>query len=71
MFFSTHYAGEDLAPKFQSEEYWKKVFGPVYVYLNSDVRAKQNPSVLWDDAKQRVGTDLLALILKFKAKLIT
>ncbi|CAA2994721.1 probable rhamnogalacturonate lyase B [Olea europaea subsp. europaea] len=54
MFFSTHYAGEDLAPKFQSEEYWKKVFGPVYVYLNSDVRAKQNPSVLWDDAKHRM-----------------
>ncbi|KAL2521859.1 Rhamnogalacturonate lyase family protein [Forsythia ovata] len=54
MFISTHYAGEDLALKFQSDEYWKKVFGPVHVYFNSDVRAKQRPSVLWNDAKQRM-----------------
>ncbi|KAL3838682.1 hypothetical protein ACJIZ3_023273 [Penstemon smallii] len=54
MFISTHYAGEDLALKFQNGEYWKKVFGPVYVYLNSDVAAKTNPSVLWNDAKHKM-----------------
>ncbi|KAL0332828.1 UNVERIFIED_CONTAM: Copia protein [Sesamum calycinum] len=54
MFISTHYAGEDLALKFQSEEYWKKVFGPVYIYLNSDASAKTNLSILWNDAKQRM-----------------
>ncbi|KAG8383630.1 hypothetical protein BUALT_Bualt04G0034000 [Buddleja alternifolia] len=53
MFISTHYAGEDIAIKFETQEYWKKVFGPVYVYLNSDVSAKNNPSVLWNDAKKR------------------
>ncbi|KAL2498990.1 Rhamnogalacturonate lyase family protein [Abeliophyllum distichum] len=54
MFISTHYAGEDLALKFQSDEYWKKVFGPVYVYFNSHVRGKKHPSLLWNDAKQRM-----------------
>ncbi|KAL0379042.1 UNVERIFIED_CONTAM: hypothetical protein Sradi_3209700 [Sesamum radiatum] len=54
MFISTHYAGEDIALKFQSEEYWKKVFGPVYIYLNSDASSKSNPSILWNDAKQRM-----------------
>lgn len=54
MFTSTHYAGEDLAIKFESEEHWKKVLGPVYVYLNSDASAKTDPSILWNDAKQRV-----------------
>lgn len=54
MFFSTHYVGEDIAIKFESGEYWKKVLGPIYVYLNSDIKAKTNPSILWNDAKQRV-----------------
>lgn len=54
MFMSTHYAGEDIAMKFQQDEYWKKVLGPVYVYLNSHPSANTNPSILWNDAKQRV-----------------
>ncbi|GER34853.1 rhamnogalacturonate lyase family protein [Striga asiatica] len=54
MFISTHYAGEDIALKFETGEYWKKVLGPVYVYLNSDFLARTNPSVLWNDAKQRM-----------------
>ena len=54
MFVSTHYAGDELALQFASGETWKKVFGPVFVYLNSDVKAKENPSLLWQDAKQRV-----------------
>ncbi|PIN00387.1 Rhamnogalacturonan endolyase [Handroanthus impetiginosus] len=58
MFISTHYAGEDLALKFQTQEYWKKVFGPVYVYLNYDVSAKTNPSILWNDAKQRMQQEV-------------
>ncbi|KAI3451280.1 hypothetical protein Pfo_007945 [Paulownia fortunei] len=58
MFISTHYAGEDIALKFQTEEYWKKVFGPVYVYLNSDVSAKTNHSILWNDAKQRMQKEV-------------
>lgn len=54
MFISRHYAGEDQAVKFDDQEYWKKVFGPVYIYLNSHASAKTSPSVLWNDAKNRV-----------------
>ncbi|GFQ06125.1 rhamnogalacturonate lyase [Phtheirospermum japonicum] len=54
MFISTHYAGKDIALKFQTEDYWKKVFGPIYVFLNSNVSAKTNPTILWNDAKQRM-----------------
>lgn len=53
MFISTHYVGEDIAIKLETGEYWKKVLGPVYVYLNSDT-AKTDPSVLWEDAKRKV-----------------
>lgn len=35
MFLSAHYAGEDLCPKFEQGEPWKKVFGPVFIFLNS------------------------------------
>lgn len=54
MFMSTHYVGEDIALKFETGEYWKKVLGPVFVYLNSDDKANTNPSILWNDAKKRV-----------------
>ncbi|MCD7456965.1 hypothetical protein HAX54_033732 [Datura stramonium] len=53
VFVSAHYAGEDLAIKFQQGETWKKVIGPVFVYLNSDAAAVANPSILWNDAKER------------------
>uniref|UniRef100_A0A1S3Y8U3 Rhamnogalacturonan lyase domain-containing protein n=2 Tax=Nicotiana TaxID=4085 RepID=A0A1S3Y8U3_TOBAC len=58
VFVSTHYAGEDLAIKFQQGEPWKKVIGPVFVYLNSDGSAKGNPSILWDDAKKRMNQEV-------------
>ncbi|KAL0440052.1 UNVERIFIED_CONTAM: hypothetical protein Slati_2488200 [Sesamum latifolium] len=35
LFLSAHYAGEDLVPKFGQGEPWKKVFGPVFIYVNS------------------------------------
>ncbi|KAK4390109.1 hypothetical protein Sango_2074200 [Sesamum angolense] len=35
IFVTSHYAGEDLILKFQPGEIWKKVFGPVFIYLNS------------------------------------
>lgn len=54
MFMSTHYVGEDIALKLESGEYWKKVLGPVFIYLNSDNKATTNPSLLWKDAKKRV-----------------
>lgn len=53
MFVSTHYGGEDLVIKFASGEPWKKVFGPVFIYLNSVVDRDYAYS-LWDDAKEQV-----------------
>ncbi|KAG5574203.1 hypothetical protein H5410_054337 [Solanum commersonii] len=57
IFVSTHYAGEDLAIKFGQGEQWKKVIGPVFVYLNSNAAAKANPSILWKDAKKRMNQE--------------
>jgi len=56
MFVSTHYAGKDVAIQFQEGETYKKVFGPVFVYLNS-APSKQFKS-LWSDAKQKVNISL-------------
>ncbi|KAG9149624.1 hypothetical protein Leryth_023237 [Lithospermum erythrorhizon] len=53
MFFSTHYAGESMGVKFEDGEPWKKVFGPVFVYLNS-VSPTDNPTSLWADAKEQM-----------------
>ncbi|XP_060185168.1 rhamnogalacturonate lyase B-like [Lycium barbarum] len=58
VFVSAHYAGEDLAIKFQHGEPWKKVIGPVFVYLNSNAAAKANPSILWNDAKNRMNQEV-------------
>ncbi|CAN4092305.1 unnamed protein product [Withania somnifera] len=50
MFLSSHYAGDDLTPNFAQGEAWKKVFGPVFIYVNS-VLPGEVPFALWDDAK--------------------
>lgn len=35
MFLGPHYVGKDMVVNFEEGEYWKKVLGPVFVYLNS------------------------------------
>lgn len=54
MFLSAHYAGQDLVPKIRAGEPWKKVFGPVFIYLNS-ARKGDDPLWLWEDAKIQVS----------------
>lgn len=54
MFVSTHYGGEDLVVKFGEGEKWKKVFGPVFIYLNSVPKDKNDAASLWNDAKEQV-----------------
>ncbi|XP_050381717.1 probable rhamnogalacturonate lyase B [Argentina anserina] len=54
MFVSTHYAGKALGIKFEEGEAWKKVFGPVFVYLNSAPGSKNSTSMLWNDAKRQM-----------------
>nr|XP_027094499.1 probable rhamnogalacturonate lyase B [Coffea arabica] len=53
VFLSAHYAGEDLVPKFQRGEPWKKVFGPVFLYLNNILEG-EDPCLLWEDAKKQM-----------------
>ncbi|KAK2981042.1 hypothetical protein RJ640_005934 [Escallonia rubra] len=57
MFVSSHYAGEDLVVKFGTGEIWKKVFGPVFIYLNSVSDGAQALS-LWDDAKYQMKKEV-------------
>lgn len=52
MFHSAHYAGEPLSAKFRNGEPWKKVFGPVLIYLNSATLG--TPMSLWEDAKEQM-----------------
>ncbi|KAL7213041.1 hypothetical protein ACSBR2_015696 [Camellia fascicularis] len=51
MFFSTHYAGDNLTIKLRDGEPWKKVFGPVLIYLHS-VSVEEDALTLWEDAKE-------------------
>jgi rhamnogalacturonan endolyase len=54
VFHSTHYSGTDLIMKFGANEPWKKVFGPIFIYLNSK-SGGLSPIRLWEDAKQQVN----------------
>lgn len=54
MFVSAHYTGETVVPNFKNGEPWKKVLGPVFIYLNKIENGK-NTSLLWEDAKKKVG----------------
>ncbi|KAA8531470.1 hypothetical protein F0562_006177 [Nyssa sinensis] len=53
MFFSNHYVGQTMGLKFRNGEPWKKVLGPVFIYLNS-VSANEDPLTLWHYAKQQM-----------------
>ncbi|XP_061992390.1 probable rhamnogalacturonate lyase B [Rosa rugosa] len=57
-FASHHYVGKEVGLTFQDGEVWKKVFGPVFIYLNSAARNSANsPSTirtLWNNAKDQM-----------------
>ena len=50
---SDHYTGAPIVPRFRKGEPWKKVFGPVFIYLNR-VEKEGSPLILWNDAKSQV-----------------
>ncbi|XP_019089385.1 PREDICTED: uncharacterized protein LOC104729366 [Camelina sativa] len=54
MFTSVHYAGKDMNTTYDSKEPWKKVFGPVFVYLNS----ASSRNLLWTDAKRQMVSEV-------------
>ncbi|KAG9135726.1 hypothetical protein Leryth_002445 [Lithospermum erythrorhizon] len=52
IFFSGHYAGPDMGIDTKNGEPWKKVYGPVFIYLNSN--SDKDPRTLWNDAKRQM-----------------
>ncbi|KAK1395986.1 Rhamnogalacturonan endolyase [Heracleum sosnowskyi] len=66
VFLSGHYAGDDLCPKIGQGEYWKKVFGPVFIYLNSAMNGN-DPRTLWDDAKNQMMIEVQSWPYSFPA----
>ncbi|KAH9320068.1 hypothetical protein KI387_021837, partial [Taxus chinensis] len=66
MFHSGHYAGDDLDPKFEDGESWQKVFGPIFIYVNS-VMKESDPLTLWQDAKQQMLVEVNSWPYRFPA----
>lgn len=66
VFLSAHYAGDDLVPKFGANEPWKKVFGPVFIYLNSALGG-DDAFTLWEDAKIQMLTEVQSWPYSFPA----
>ncbi|KAL2348988.1 hypothetical protein Fmac_002988 [Flemingia macrophylla] len=58
MFVSTHYVGKDAEISFAEGETYTKVFGPVFVYLNT-VSNKQQFRSLWSDAVGQLEDGLM------------
>ncbi|RLM98634.1 rhamnogalacturonate lyase-like isoform X1 [Panicum miliaceum] len=57
MFLGTHYIGNDIVLNLGDGEYWKKVLGPVFIYLNSNPK-NGNLRALWDDAKAQAQAEV-------------
>ncbi|GMY17460.1 probable rhamnogalacturonate lyase B [Fagus crenata] len=66
MFLSAHYAGQELVPKFRAGEPWKKVFGPIFIYLNS-ASDGDDPLWLWEDAKIQMMNEVQSWPYSFPA----
>jgi rhamnogalacturonan endolyase len=57
MFLGTHYVGDDMVLNLTNGEYWKKVLGPVVIYLNSNPNSG-DPRALWNDAKAKAQAEV-------------
>ncbi|KAI4383465.1 hypothetical protein MLD38_009299 [Melastoma candidum] len=58
MFMSDHYGGRDFNTYFTVQESWKKVFGPVMIYLNSATSNANAYDRLWADAKAQMTKEV-------------
>jgi rhamnogalacturonan endolyase len=56
MFFGTHYIGKYMAFNIDDGESWKKVLGPVFIYLNSSPEGG-DLQTLWEDAKAQAQAE--------------
>ncbi|CAH9078142.1 unnamed protein product, partial [Cuscuta epithymum] len=52
MFSSRHYVDYNYIVSLRNGEAWKKVFGPIFIYLNSN--QGDNPKLLWENAKEEM-----------------
>ncbi|KAG7539968.1 Rhamnogalacturonan lyase domain III [Arabidopsis thaliana x Arabidopsis arenosa] len=67
-FISGHYVGADMEAHYRPGEAWKKVLGPVFIYLNSDSTGNNPPQdLLWEDAKQQTEKEVKAWPYEFVA----
>ncbi|KMT20560.1 hypothetical protein BVRB_1g005420 [Beta vulgaris subsp. vulgaris] len=57
MFVSAHYSGEELVPKFEEGEPWNHIYGPIFMYMNNATK-QENISMLWDDAKRKMSSEV-------------
>ncbi|TYJ47093.1 hypothetical protein E1A91_A02G163800v1 [Gossypium mustelinum] len=59
MFVSTHYTGTEIDTFYKEGEAWKKVFGPVLIYLNSaSLKDDDHRKILWNDAKRQLSEEI-------------
>ncbi|KAG4154068.1 hypothetical protein ERO13_D03G034800v2 [Gossypium hirsutum] len=59
MFVSTHYTGTEIDTFYKEGEAWKKVFGPVLIYLNSaSSKDDDHRKILWNDAKRQLSEEI-------------
>ncbi|KAI4388108.1 hypothetical protein MLD38_000469 [Melastoma candidum] len=59
IFMSSHYGGREVDAKFQDGESWKKVFGPLMIYVNSASSSDENVyDLLWEDAKRQMEEEV-------------
>jgi len=56
VFLGPHYVGRDMVIRFEEGESWKKVLGPVFIYLNSGDPSRKRD--LWEDAKARARAEV-------------
>nr|VDD05865.1 unnamed protein product [Brassica rapa] len=59
-FISQHYVGPDMETWYKTGEAWKKVLGPVFIYLNSDSTRNNLQHLLWEDAKRQAEQEVEA-----------
>ncbi|KAE8712673.1 Cinnamyl alcohol dehydrogenase 6 [Hibiscus syriacus] len=58
MFVSTQYTGIDIDVTYKKGEAWRKVFGPVLIYLNSTSSDSDYRNTLWNDAKRQLSEEI-------------
>ncbi|KAG2409066.1 uncharacterized protein HKW66_Vig0038880 [Vigna angularis] len=55
---TTHYSGKEVTMTLHEGEPFKKVYGPVFAYLNSVSRVHHSEQVLWSDAVQQLSKEI-------------